>query len=495
MACIFALAVTCVTFGWIIATIHRYTGERIALTFFLTLAYALFFQGKILLFFLARRYLFQVRLAGFIPVLAMCAILAVADRLSPELFPWSWGNTLAAEPHLRQLASVGSVYLVSFSAALGGYVVAQAGRKCVPVIVLFILLWLGGVLLRYVPTVITDALHLKVLVVQTNIGAAPEARRGDAAFAGEAIGRLFNQTIEGVMLHPQSELIIWPEASMPFHSADAAAENASIYSVTFDGVLEYITRTSGSPVIYQDMGYRERMLYSRLNVRPPADELAVFQYRKRRLVPWGEYLPGEEVFPRLRNLFPEAGRFKAGLEGTEIKVGLPAARTSVYSRAQLEQDVQILSAPQKIAAKYPAPFRPGRIIRVKPLLCYEALYPADAHTRNADLLVNLSSDAWFGDGIEGQQHASAALMRSVENGIPMIRAAMSGTSSAVDHQGNELVRRTVQGRPEILYAEIPLQKQATLFSRFGMRIFWLIMLGALLPALVAMAKAYTRENR
>lgn len=488
-AFLFAIAVTCITFGWIIFTIHRYTGGYLLLTFFLTVLYALLFQGKFILFFLIRRFVFRVNATGPAVAVAICALVAIADMLSPELFPWSWGNTLAAEPHLRELASVGSVYFVSFVAALGGYILFRRFRNCALSTALFVMLSLCGLVLRYAPG--PDATEtVNILVVQTNIGAAPESRRGDAAFAADAIGRLFNQTVEGLMLHPHSNLVIWPEASMPFHSAEANAENSAIYSVTFDGVLEYITRTSGSGVIFQDMGFREKKLYSRLNVRPAASDVAVFQYVKRRLVPWGEYLPGENMFPALRGLFAEAGRFSSGSDRDDIKIPLLAGRAGMYNRAQLTEDLQILSSPDKIAAKYPAPVKSAKVLRIKPLLCYEALYPADARSPDADLIMNLSSDAWFGDGVEGQQHASAALLRSVENGVPMIRAAMSGTSAVVDRNGIELVPRSGQGRPEILYAEVPLRKSVTLFARFGMSVFYLIMFIAVLPAAIKQLKAF-----
>lgn len=485
---LFAFGLTTVTFGWIIGTIHRYTGSHWYWTLLLSLAYALLFQAKPLLYFLARRFLLKGD-ANWRTGLAVAALIATIDALAPELFPWCWGNALSDEPHFRSLAALGSVYLVSFAAAYGGWLISfafrrPARRRLLAATAPFVVIFLVGVVFRYLPGQVKGE-PIRVAAIQTNIGAAPEVKRGDASFATEAVNRLFRQSLEAFVIHGQLDLVLWGEASMPFH-ASLKRGNEAIYSPTFDGVLEYVSRVTGATVVYQDMTYDDGRLFSRLATRPLAGEV----YLKRRLVPWGEYLPLENYFPSLRRLFADAGRFNPGNQMPELAVTSRGRHDEFFSRERLAADILLIDHPEKIAEKYPWG-APRRSLKIKPILCYEGLYPSDALTRDADLLVNLASDAWFGDGIEGWQHGGAASLRAVENGIPMARAAMSGVTYAVDAQGDFIGQPTGQGREQVFHAEIPLSRRGTPFSWGGMALFYGLMLVAVLPFIAFRI----RENR
>ncbi|MBL8032232.1 MAG: hypothetical protein JNJ69_00915 [Leptospiraceae bacterium] len=484
----FAIATSLITFGWLVATVHTYTGERVVLTAALTLLYALLFQTKFLLFFLFYRYLISGEMR-IITALASAAVLAVSDAISPELFPWCWGNTLGAETHLRQLASVGSVYLVSFTAALGAAIAIVAienpaetplrlrMKSAMPVLAVFAVLTLTAIAIRHIGAA-RQGQSLAVLAVQTNIGVAAETRRSDTQFATDAINRLFNQSLEGLLLFGRVNLIVWGEGAMPFHSAQPIGSDRQIYSPTFDAVIEYLHRQSGAAVIYQDLHYEEDRLHSRLTARPAAGDKT--EYLKRRLVPWGEYLPLESAIPAMRRLFPEAGKLSTGKADGEITARYADQLIERPSRAQLLADTALLSSPEKIRS---LPMRQiaAQTLVVKPVLCYEALFPSESRTESADLIVNLASDAWFGDGIEGQHHAHATTMRAVENGVPMVRAAVSGVSLITDLYGDDIRPRTGQGRPELLYAEVALNRRKTIFARFGMLAFYALMFVALWP--------------
>jgi len=492
-ASLFALANSTLTFGWIFTTIHRYTGGHLLLTIFLGCLYALLFNLKFHALFLLYRYWLK-NAEHLSHVLAFSAILAITDALAPELFPWSWGNTLAADQPLRQLAAIGSVYFIAFAAGVGGVALHLLVRKrhgarwinffkpALPALAIAMIFHLAGAALYFWPSLKSNK-TVRVLAIQTNIGAAPEVKRSDEAFATDAINRLFNQSAEALLLHEKADIIFWPEAAMPFHSADGHVQNQKIYSPTFDGVLEYFTRALGRTVVFQDMIYRESRLYSRLRVRPSPIADSENFYLKRRLVPWGEYLPLEKQFPALRRYFTEAGRFSAGKEGVLLNVDYRSKSDARGDDFALRSDTKLLSKPSAIRTKF-ASIERTQSLRIQPTLCYEALYPSDARTQEADLIVNLASDAWFGDGIEGHQHLGAASLRAVENGVPMVRAAMSGVSAVFDARGDDIVRRSGQARQEILYAEIPLEKRRTLFARFGMAAFYALMAAALWPCLL-----------
>jgi apolipoprotein N-acyltransferase len=493
-----AFATTFITFGWIAATIHRYTGERFALTLVLTLIYAILYQAKFLAIFTLARYWNFAAINDVARLLAATALFAVFELLAPELFPWSWGNGVAASGWLRQLASIGSAYFVSLITIFFGLLLWQLfwlGRSFSfrerlrmqwPALLLAVSgITTGGVL--YHCPLRAETGKLRTLVVQTNIGAAPEKKRSDHEFATEAINRLFNQSLEGAILYGPLDLIVWPEASMPFHSADAGLNNRAIYSPTFDAAAEYISRRTGAALVFQDMYKVGSRLYSRLAIRP---EVGLKNYYlKRRLVPWGEFLPFGELWPDLRNVFPEAGRYSAAHELSEIILTTGQASQAVFSWQQIEADITLLKSAARVKEHLPQP-PPRRQYIAKPVICYEALYPAEVRTREADIILNLASDAWFGDGIEGGQHASAAVLRAVENGIPMVRAAMSGVTVIADAKGDDIVPRSMQARPQNVFAEITLARRQTVFSRFGMAAFWAIVSACLWPWMLGFFKGY-----
>ncbi len=499
-ALLFSFATTAITFGWIFATIWRYSAQNAVLSLALSVLYAVIFQLKFpLVFVMLRAGRLTLRQHAFAP-LAVAAALALGDALAPELFPWSWGNGIAAQAHLRQLAAVGSVYLMSFFAARAAsvflylwfkrreafFAVVRAQRWSLTVLAATLA---GAIVYRDIPAAESQVQPLRVAIVQTNIGAAASGKSSDADFASEAINRLFGQSAEALQLYAPVDLMLWPEAAMPFHSAAPDAANRDIYSVTFDGAVEYLRRRAGVAVLFHDM-YKERsVLRSRLSARGAGGQLGR-DYFKRRLVPWGEYLPFGS-----RRWFPEAGQFTAAA-GSETEIDLALAeRGGALRYGQLAAEVALVQQPQILRQRFEPPAA-QRTLRIKPLLCYEALYPADARTGTADVIVNLASDAWFGDGIEGAQHASATMLRAVENGRPMLRAAMSGISFAVDYKGDDLAPRTGQGRPELLFAEVALATRKTPFARLGMVVFYALMLAALWPLIFyRLMLSNTEENK
>ena len=76
-----------------------------------------------------------------------------------------------------------------------------------------------------------------------------------------------------------------------------------------------------------------------------------------------------------------------------------------------------------------------------PLICYEAIFPAEitesAGSTNA--LLNVTNDAWFGNSPGPYQHFHQARIRAVETGLPLIRGANSGISAIVDAKGRILL--------------------------------------------------------
>jgi apolipoprotein N-acyltransferase len=124
----------------------------------------------------------------------------------------------------------------------------------------------------------------------------------------------------------------------------------------------------------------------------------LFEYHKSHLVPFGEYMP-------LRNILP----IKKLTHGfTDYTEGTPEIM-------HLEQ------------------FN----LKIKPLICYEAIFPELVRTSNqfADVIINVTNDAWYGNSSGPYQHLHISRVRAVENGIPMLRVGNNGISAIIDGYG------------------------------------------------------------
>jgi apolipoprotein N-acyltransferase len=154
-------------------------------------------------------------------------------------------------------------------------------------------------------------------------------------------------------------------------------------------------------------------------------------YHKQRLVPFGEYVPMEGV-----------------LRGLIAFFDLPMSAFTAGPTGQ-------------------APLRAGAF-RVAPYICYEIVYPdlVASGARDADLLITISNDSWFGDSIGPLQHLQMAQMRALENGRYLIRGTNNGVSAIINAQGeivvasDRFVTTTLQGQVEAMLGSTP-------FSRFG----------------------------
>ena len=105
------------------------------------------------------------------------------------------------------------------------------------------------------------------------------------------------------------------------------------------------------------------------------------------------------------------------------------------------------------------------------------IYPGKIKTKNQfpDLIINISEDAWFGQSIGPYQHFSKAIYRSVEEGIFIARSANKGISAFIDSNGRVL-KSLNAGESGNIELNFPYFNKSTLFSNYGNKIFFLIIL-------------------
>ena len=130
-------------------------------------------------------------------------------------------------------------------------------------------------------------------------------------------------------------------------------------------------------------------------------------------------------------------------------------------------------------------------------ICYEAIFPdllREFTVRGADLLVNITNDAWYGRTSAPHQHFAMAVFRAVENGKYLVRAANTGISAVVDPRGRVLEKTALFERRAIV-REVPIVPGLTFYARRGDVFAWGCLGGAVaLTAVAASRRAVRRRS-
>ena len=146
----------------------------------------------------------------------------------------------------------------------------------------------------------------------------------------------------------------------------------------------------------------------------------LYKYDKKKLVPFGEFLPFDNIFE------------KFGLK--KITYGYGS-----FSEGKKQKNFEFKN------------------LNILPLICYEIIFPSLVQNSNkkTNMIVNISEDAWFGDTIGPHQHFAKAIFRSIESNTYLIRSANKGFSAFIDNNGNvvKLIKSNEAGNIEL---EVPL---------------------------------------
>ncbi len=176
-------------------------------------------------------------------------------------------------------------------------------------------------------------------------------------------------------------------------------------------------------------------------------------YNKRKLVPFGEFLPFENLFNKLgfKKITEGHGSFLKGRQNNNLKI-------------------------EKLS--------------VLPLICYEVIFTNLIQNSEEDtnLIINISEDAWFGNTIGPDQHFAKSIFRAIENNTFFLRSANKGVSAIIDNKGN-IVKQLNRNEAGNIEFKVPLIKANKIKNDL---IFYLLLITYLLIFLIC-KKKYVRK--
>ena len=215
--------------------------------------------------------------------------------------------------------------------------------------------------------------------------------------------------------------VIWPETAPPFiiEPGSPALEVMATAAPAGGYLLTGAARGTGR---------RQDGVWNSLLVIDRAGAI-VAHYDKVHLVPLGEYIPFRRQLAPVSG-FIGRGSFEEGEQRATLALpGLPS---------------------------------------FSPVICYEVIFPAavTGPGERPRWLLNVTNDAWFGLSSGPNQHLVSARLRTVEEGLPMIRAANTGVSAVIDAYGRVLASLDM-AQEGIIDHRLPPAREATLYNRWG----------------------------
>jgi len=322
---------------------------------------------------------------------------------------------------------------------------------------------------------LTDLRTLRVAVIQTNV---PQNNKDHPTPTQMMVNwhRLVELTRLASQEDPAVELLVWPETMVPA-------------GLNTEAITQYKASGSGGDQFHQNIQSLARELQTHLIVGAAAydnwktvwspDKQHSYQlpakryntvyhyqpdgtqtpkrYDKIHRVPFGEYIPWVENIPWLKRKFIQY------LSPYEVDYTL-----------QQGQNWTVFQIPTR-----QAPAHGQTAIRLATPICFEDTVARvirtmayDSHgLKRTDILINLTNDGWYAGTDEGPQHLQNAILRCIENRLPMARSVNTGISGFIDSLGRVGPLVTVDNRHQEVdgFAShtVRIDPRTTLFGQWG----------------------------
>lgn len=420
-------------------------------------AWALPFAVLLLPAILASFYGFAAALArpfwsdGLGRIAALAAAFAIAEWLRAMLFtgfPWN-AVGYAAMPTPLLMQSVGTIgmtgmnALAVFAFALPALLAGERHVRAGMVLAVAIAIAHAGFGYVRLSMPIEEGETLRTRIVQPSIDQSEKWN----ATVRDTIFRTFLELSggDGAEGAERPQLILWPETSVPFLLQNRPDALSAIGELVRDDqvLLTGAVRVEGDDAADPDARFYNSVvgINSSGVIFDAADK--VF------LVPLGEFVPFESFLSRF---------------GITKLVELPGG----FTRGTTRRAIEIAEG-----------------VTAVPYICYEVIFPGIAvrPAETANLIINVTNDAWFGRSPGPYQHLRQAQLRAVEAGRPLVRAANNGLSAVIDARGR-VVDALALDAVGALDVEVPLAPANGLRTVHAASLGWGLVLLLTLCALI-----------
>ncbi|WP_243362875.1 apolipoprotein N-acyltransferase [Fundidesulfovibrio terrae] len=254
--------------------------------------------------------------------------------------------------------------------------------------------------------------------------------------------------LSGPVLSPKPDVVIWPETALTFFVQEPGPESVQVKA---------FVKRAGVPLLAGAPGYervgRNALVFNRAYLIAPSGQETF--YEKEHLVPFGEYAPFGQDIPILSALLQGVGAFTPGTATAPLKAGRLAMGM---------------------------------------LICYESIFPELAQKRveaGANVLVNISNDAWFGRSAAPEQHLELARLRAVEQERFLLRATNTGYTALIDPKGRSSHQTQLFQEAAVAVTGVGLITETTVYHRLHGR----LEAGAGLAALALLGFAAVKKRK
>jgi len=376
--------------SWVSVSMVRYGGVALPLASLLTFLFAIILSSYIaLLAYIFKRFFSQHSFTRQ-TLLVLPALWSLSEWLRGWLFtgfPWLNLGYSQTDGPLAGLAPLFGVYGLGYLLALGAALLLWAfcGNKRQRLIALAaaVSVSLLSLAMSQYPWASPYKEKIKVSLLQGNV---PQNLKWEKDYRQASIDLYMRMTRE----HFDSQLIIWPETALPayYHQIKFFLQQLADEAKAHDSRV-----LLGLAVIDENDNSR---YYNSMALLGDPHQF----YHKSHLVPFGEYLP-------LKFLLGEAIRF--------LKIPMADFSSGDTHQALMHSDDLYIGMS----------------------ICYEDAFGEEVIRAlpKANVLVNVSNDAWFGDSFAPHQHLQMARMRALETQRPMLRATNTGISAIIDEHG------------------------------------------------------------
>jgi len=441
---------------WIVIVLGKYGGLAWYISVPALLLLALYMSLYFVLFALLARYV----LLGYPAAISLWLLPALwvgIDWLRGVFltgFPWmDLGYALYKVPYLIQIADLvghhGVTFLVVFvSTCLMLLVTKKHSLPGYFLIIVPALCLLGAAGMysknRFLEVnqaiTATDASRITVGIVQGNID---QSIKWSPAQQQKTVENYLSQT-ESLFASGRPALVVWPETALPFY----LPSNGHMQPLQELVAANDFALLVGAPwyEIVDRSTSKVNFFNSALLLEPAG--LFCGKYYKTHLVPFGEYIPLKKFLPFLAPLVEAVGDFSFGT--IEQPLVWQKAKTGV-------------------------------------LICFESVFPELSRNwvlAGANMLVNLTNDAWYGKSSAPQHSLAMSVLRAVETRRSLIRSANTGISAFVTPLGT-ITKQSELFVPWAAAADVVLSGELTIWARYGYRFAPLCLIVGLFGGLAA----------